>query len=196
MPPLPFRDAAEAADNATCLCSCLRFYSVFDGSSGKPLGLDQVQHLIAKYFSHRAWGELVRTLDLGHAAAYLDSKDQDQKAVVALRFADLIGDRSAVERIKDAIGMAGFGNSPERRLELQRLFGSLRENFRTIEQWNEIDLINRGYHYVTRYPSRRSEYETRLMEYQRDKRVAEVLGLPLPRKPKRPSEPWKVKRSV
>ncbi|WP_459619003.1 hypothetical protein [Burkholderia sp. 3C] len=183
----PFRSIADARQSAFSLFRFFRFYSLeyveSDGTRSK-LGLQRVHLLVAMLFGYRQWSTLLR--DIGHTlnVSYFDENDSVE--VMCRKFSDRLVPHLAhpdADRVYWALRSSGFGCSPERRkisLQVMGLYGC-----DTVEQWHQLDMLARGYRYVTRYGHGRTLYDVEMIEWEYQKNVAQVLGKKVPRKPRR-----------
>jgi hypothetical protein len=66
------------------------------------------------------------------------------------------------------------------------MFSSMEKACNNIEQWQRLGVLEAGYAYATRYSRNMTPWQIRLLAYEHDRQVAEVLGKPKPRRPRRP----------
>lgn len=183
---LPFRSVEEAKENAKRLSRTLAFYLIHMPGSTDPIGLRQTQEIIAKLFGCLGWSALTTRLELRGRAAYLDDGGEDpgpMHLLLSSRLHEIIGGSDVpTTRIRAALSAAALGCSPLARREADNLFP--RTPCKNIDQWQSLMQVHTGNRYVSRYNNHRTTFELEMIEYWRIKAEAEILGLPMPSKPR------------
>ncbi|CAB3722910.1 hypothetical protein [Achromobacter kerstersii] len=191
---LPFFSIDEAKENALALNGAFQFYSLSyaptaDGGEAFPLGLQRTQELVAGVFGFERWSDLIRTLAVGNVhSVYSDSQGPagEHYRKLTIRLSPLFSHEDAERRVYAALSYSAFGRCPTKRKWARRTMRQM--PCKTVEQWHELQRLEAGYSYVTRYRSNRTAYEAALLRWEHEKNVAQLLGNPLPRKPRKPQE--------
>ncbi|MGG2041268.1 hypothetical protein [Burkholderia gladioli] len=183
----PFRSIVDAQQSASSLLRAFRFYSLkyveSDGACSE-LGLQRVHSLVAMLFGYRQWSSLLHEIGCSLHAPYFDENDSVE--AMCRKFTDRLAPHLAhpeADRVYRALRKSGFGCSPESRkisLQVMGLYGC-----DTVEQWCQLDMLARGYGYVTRYNHGRTLYDIEMLEWEYQRNVAQILGKKAPRKPRR-----------
>ncbi|CAJ0700291.1 hypothetical protein LMG18102_03183 [Ralstonia mannitolilytica] len=189
----PFSSVAEAKENASALHKAFRFYSLSykptNGGEVLPLGLQRTRELVAKALGCKSWYDLVRILTLGKVRpVYFDSQGSTRLHYSSLvaRLSPLLSHEDIERRLNAALSYSAFGCSLKERKWADHMMKLM--PCKTVEQWHELQRLEAGYAYVTRYRSNRTPYEAKMLRWQHEKNVAQVLGTPIPPKPRKPHE--------
>ncbi|KVU55609.1 hypothetical protein WK68_24680 [Burkholderia ubonensis] len=189
---LPFFSIAEAKENAVALQKafqfyCLRYASAANDSEAHALGLQRTHKLIAKALGCINWNDLVGTLALKtRRPIYFDSNGsaRAQHTELAARLLPFLSHEDKGRRVYAALSYSAFGCCPSAR---KSAYGMMKlMPCKTLDQWHQLQMLEAGYSHVTRYRSNRTAYECDLLRWEYDKKVAQILGTPVPRKPYKP----------
>lgn len=182
---MPFRNVEELKENAKLLCRALAYYGIRLPESSDDIGLQRTQELIARSFRCVGWKDLMRRVESQNSATYLDEGRDHRIAHLALAecVQQVIGGDVAVARLHAAFSAAAVGCTARARNEARRFFS--RCGLQTAEQRGRLMQVEAVYSYHSRYNNRRTAFEIRMLEYGRQKAVAEILGTRAPRKPRR-----------
>jgi len=183
----PFGSIEELKQQARLLKNSFDFYSIRFSGAPENLSLQQTHELIAKAFGFMRWEDLTQRVIGQCSVSYLDDRHTAETIhqAVAEKMHKWLGGDISVERIYNAIALAQFGRSVWFRDFATNFFRNLPKNCKIAEQWGMILKLEAGYSYVSRYNYRRTPWENRLLEYEKQKALAQILGTPLPRKPRR-----------
>lgn len=168
---LPFFSVDEAKQNIRLLKHACDFYSLVQKKGRKimpcPPGLQSLQEYCAKALGCTGWRDLVGSLSAHEPApAYFDSADdlRERRNQLALALTAYLH-HTDVNRVYAALLCSEFGCSPSvRKLATIRYMPC-----KTVEQWQALESLRRGYERASRYSrsiqeskSLRREYENRL----------------------------------
>lgn len=187
----PFCSIEEAEANALSLCRALEFCEVCNPSSesGAPIdiGLQRTQGLIAKALGYAQWEDLMSALTSGGLVMYFDMcPDRDTAhRTLAISLARSLGGAELADDIKRALSLSAFGCAPKILNEAYCQLNCF--PCKTFAQWQRLQVLQSGYAYVSRYHRGRSAYEIDMLDWEHRKKIAEVLGTKVPRKPKKPN---------
>jgi len=183
---LPFCSIKEADENARALRSGFVFYSVWgteDNGGPARLGLQRTRMLIARGVGCTCWRDLSATLAIGGRAVYCDSVGELNAIYqeIASRMARTLEDGSKLDKILAALHYSGFGRELAARKEAYSLMRLM--PCKSLDQWHELQVLQAGYSYVSRYHCHRSAHEIAMLRWEYEKNVAKVMGTKAPRKP-------------
>lgn len=189
---LPFFGIAEAKENALALHKAFQFYclsyaSAANDTEARPVGLQRTQEVIAKALGCINWCDLVGTLALTtRRPIYFDSNGSARAphTELAARLLPFLSHEDKGRRVYAALSYSAFGCSPSARKSAYEMIKLM--PCKTLDQWHQLQRLEAGYSYVTRYRSNRTIYEYDLLRWEYDKKVAQILGTPVPRKPRKP----------
>lgn len=191
---LPFFSIAEARENALALNKAFKFYSLnrksaAEGGEALPLGLQRTRELVAQIVGFKRWPDLIERLTVGNACPlYFDaqgSPSEHHRRLAAI-VSPLLSGEDAERRAFSALSYSAFGCCPAERKWAHQMMSLM--PCKTVEQWQELRMLAAGYAYVTRYRSNRTPYEEAMLRWEYEKNVAQLLGKPVPRKPRKPHE--------
>lgn len=186
---LPFLSIAEARENALALNKAFHFYSLnrkstAEGGEALPLGLQRTHELVAQIVGFKRWPDLIKRLTVGNACTrYFDAQGSpaEHHRRLAAILSPLLSSEDAERRTFAALSYSAFGCCPAERKWAHQMMSLM--PCKTVEQWHELQRLEAGYSYVTRYRSNRTPYEAELLRWEHKKNVAQVLGSAVPRKP-------------
>lgn len=182
---IPFRNIEEAKESAKLLCRAFAFYEINLPEEPSNIGLQQTQELMAQSFRCVGWKDLTRRVELQGSVTYLDDRGDCRSAHVNLaeRLQGIIGVHIPLETLRAAFGIAAVGCTAQARSEARRFFSNCPAA--TAAQWGKLMQVAAAFSYHTRYNNHRTEFDVRMLEYSRQVATAEILGTPVPKKPRR-----------
>lgn len=188
---LPFYDRTEAEANAVALHTALEYHALGYGLSPEAESvstppLHRTCDLIGKAFGFTSWLELIRMLaPKDGRPPYFDSDDSEAifHAELVDYFLPFFSHENKEERIRASLYMAAFGCSPA--VRLQAYDNMIRMPWETVDEQLRIGTLRSGYHRATRYRQCRTPEDAEWFQWEYDAMVAEALGEPSLRRPKR-----------
>lgn len=183
---IPFRHVEEAKESARLLYRAFAFHQIHLPGAADSIGLQQTQELMARSFGCAGWKDLTRRVELQDSVVYLNEGGslRSSRDKLAEHLHAIIGAHVPLEAVRAAVGLAAVGCSGRERSHARRFFSVCPA--KTAEQWGRLMQVEAVYSYHSRYNRGRTMYEISMLQYSRQAAVAEILGTPKPRKPRRP----------